>query len=486
MAWRQGWWRGGVPNGASKRRERSEQPAECGDAVLGVVAGNAHAHLVHSAQNCGPFGYGPVDAQTHLDDSPLQEPIPDTCPSQAFHQVMQPPPLHVHSQWTQFWDEHSGAAYYYDAVSGQTTWVPPPQYAPLHFVVIPPSASPGPAPDVNPRSQQHVSGAEQNDSDADIDTDGGDSFEDGSCYDEECKLSGERCWGRPARVRNQDCETEQGLIRRRNRFKSISSIDSKSLEVIARFAQERRSYSSSKLVHHARRQRSNTLSSLKKTKSIADFDATEELQCVAAVIHAHMAQFLLAGARESHEQYDVFKEKPRMALAPPLFPEPLAWDSSRRSARLPTREAIFSFLQDVFVKAQMEKECILMSFVYLERLLKATRGGLTLNELNWKGVVLSTMILASKVWDDLSMWNSDFSKICPEFPLQRINQLEICLLEAVKYEVRIMGSQYAKYYFQLQSMRKALGIPIEAQDDNRSPVSRKQTPRRRCNTFLGS
>ena len=57
----------------------------------------------------------------------------------------------------------------------------------------------------------------------------------------------------------------------------------------------------------------------------------------------------------------------------------------------------------------MEAECIIMSLVYIERLVKQSHLPLTLR--NWKQVMMICMILASKIWDDLSMWNSDFSKV---------------------------------------------------------------------------
>ena len=68
------------------------------------------------------------------------------------------------------------------------------------------------------------------------------------------------------------------------------------------------------------------------------------------------------------------------------------------------------------------------------------------------------MIMASKVWDDLSMWNADFSKICPPFTLQRVNELELTYLNAVQYNVRVSASSYAKYYFHLRAMCASLGI----------------------------
>lgn len=66
--------------------------------------------------------------------------------------------------------------------------------------------------------------------------------------------------------------------------------------------------------------------------------------------------------------------------------------------------------------------------------------------------VFACLVMASKVWDDLSMWNVDFSQICGSFTLKRINALELAMLNALEYVIRVPASEYAKYYFHLRSM----------------------------------
>lgn len=71
------------------------------------------------------------------------------------------------------------------------------------------------------------------------------------------------------------------------------------------------------------------------------------------------------------------------------------------------------------------------------------------------------MVMASKVWDDLSMWNKDFSHVCPsglKFPLKRINELELALLNCLKFNVKVLASEYAKYYFLMRSMLIRSGL----------------------------
>ena len=79
---------------------------------------------------------------------------------------------------------------------------------------------------------------------------------------------------------------------------------------------------------------------------------------------------------------------------------------------------------------------------------------------NWKSIMLIGMIMASKVWDDLSMWNADFGHVCPSFTLERINELELAVLDFLKYSVCIGASEYAKYYFHLRSMSARLGLSL--------------------------
>jgi hypothetical protein len=121
----------------------------------------------------------------------------------------------------------------------------------------------------------------------------------------------------------------------------------------------------------------------------------------------------------------------------------------------PLLDEITAFYRDVFGRAQMEADCIIMSLIYVERLIKCTNGALRPRTCNWRSILFSCMVLSSKVWDDLSMWNADFSAVCPtgvEFTLQRINELELAILSTLKYIVKVTASEYAKYYFLLRSM----------------------------------
>lgn len=128
---------------------------------------------------------------------------------------------------------------------------------------------------------------------------------------------------------------------------------------------------------------------------------------------------------------------------------------------VPSLDEITDFFRFIFNKAQLETDCIIMSLIYVERILRETNGGVRPNLDNWKSLLFSCMIMASKVWDDLSMWNVDFSQACPDgltFSLKRINELELAVLSCLKYNVKVPASEYAKYYFLMRNMLIRSGL----------------------------
>jgi len=206
------------------------------------------------------------------------------------------------------------------------------------------------------------------------------------------------------------------------------------------------------------------------TMSAPDKDAT--IRCVCGVFRAH----ILSSETEEGPTYDpitdqfrLFNDRESQRSATPAITEDdeeeeLNLDElivGHDEKNVPDLDEITFFYRDVFTKAQMESDCIIMSLVYVERLIKMTSGLLRPRRSNWRSLLFSCMILSSKVWDDLSMWNADFSHTCPagvHFTLKRINELELAILKALRYRVKVPASEYAKYYFLLRSMLIKSGL----------------------------
>eukprot|EP00903_Cladosiphon_okamuranus_P013559 g12630.t1 len=141
-----------------------------------------------------------------------------------------------------------------------------------------------------------------------------------------------------------------------------------------------------------------------------------------------------------------FMDAPTMALPGVMF----TLRQVRSPPKTPTVDEIYEFIKTLFNKAQLSSECSLVCLIYVERLMEKAHVPLLAG--TWKPVLLCGLLLASKVWQDLSSWNVEFSTVYPEYSLKSINRLELLFLGAMKWDMSISSSLYAKYYFALRSL----------------------------------
>jgi len=117
---------------------------------------------------------------------------------------------------------------------------------------------------------------------------------------------------------------------------------------------------------------------------------------------------------------------------------------------IPTVDEIFHFMRTLFKKAALSSECSIVSIIYIERIMEVAHVPLV--AITWRPIVLCGLLLASKVWQDLSSWNVEFATIFPQFSLASINRLERMFVNCIKWDLYISSSLYAKYYFALRSL----------------------------------
>ena len=115
----------------------------------------------------------------------------------------------------------------------------------------------------------------------------------------------------------------------------------------------------------------------------------------------------------------------------------------RRYIPTPEPQTIFDFMADIIILTKMEKEVIVLSLIYIERLILNT--GLLLTSRNWRRILLTAMIISSKVWDDNSFENDHFSQVFANLGVNEINTLERIFLELINYKVYVKQSEYFKY-----------------------------------------
>lgn len=127
---------------------------------------------------------------------------------------------------------------------------------------------------------------------------------------------------------------------------------------------------------------------------------------------------------------------------PPPPAKPIAYP-------VPDVQTIIAFIENIWKKARLTPQSVVITLVYVDRL-EARSEGVLLHARSWRPIVFASLLLASKVYHDVSYWNSDFSSICPMFNIRNINSMERAYLQLLEYNTIISASQYAQYYFSLR------------------------------------
>ena len=123
---------------------------------------------------------------------------------------------------------------------------------------------------------------------------------------------------------------------------------------------------------------------------------------------------------------------------------------SKRLMQPPDPQTIFEFCANIMLLTKMEKETIVVALIYIERLIFNT--GLLITLRNWRKIIFTALIIASKIWDDDSLENVHYSQIFSHLKIGEINLLERTFLEFINYKVFVKYSEFMKYYFSVKEM----------------------------------
>mmetsp|Transcript_7592 Transcript_7592/g.11258 ORF Transcript_7592/g.11258 Transcript_7592/m.11258 type:complete len:577 (-) Transcript_7592:471-2201(-) len=104
-------------------------------------------------------------------------------------------------------------------------------------------------------------------------------------------------------------------------------------------------------------------------------------------------------------------------------------------------ESVKSMFSTIHHDTQMEYECMVVALIYMERIPRITNREFRICMLNWKYVMFTCMLLASKVWDDFAMNNASFASIF-EYDVRTVNALEMQLLLLFSFDIEISRKEY--------------------------------------------
>lgn len=120
--------------------------------------------------------------------------------------------------------------------------------------------------------------------------------------------------------------------------------------------------------------------------------------------------------------------------------------------RLPKFNEIYSFIYRLFRKAQVEPECLVASVVYLDMFLGLNPCRVTISSETWERLVFTCIMIASKVWDDISCSSRSFALCASDFSLRDLNLMERLISRDLNYAYFLTADDYKEYYYQLKGI----------------------------------
>jgi hypothetical protein len=125
----------------------------------------------------------------------------------------------------------------------------------------------------------------------------------------------------------------------------------------------------------------------------------------------------------------------------------------------PTIDQISKLALYLYHICQLEYECLLSSYIYLQKLYHLTSGVYRLTRSNWRVSLLLCYLLSSKLLDDFSMENKDFSIAFGLISLQELNSLERKLVELMNFNLYLSREEYQRCYAELLLERHENPLP---------------------------
>jgi hypothetical protein len=119
----------------------------------------------------------------------------------------------------------------------------------------------------------------------------------------------------------------------------------------------------------------------------------------------------------------------------------------------PAQHDVERFMQTSLSKLSLPDECLVVTLIYVERLMK--EGSMKLSRFNWRPVVYTALLLSSKTWEDLNCYNVDFHIAYPHYSLHSICQMEHLFTEMINWKLYISPELYSQYYYTLKDEQLA-------------------------------
>ena len=135
----------------------------------------------------------------------------------------------------------------------------------------------------------------------------------------------------------------------------------------------------------------------------------------------------------------------KMVLANEDRPENNVRITKFHALRPPTI-GISDYLTRIFQYASCSPECFVLSLIYIDRLIQ--RNGFLLTPLTVHRVIITSVVLAAKFFDDHYFNNAYYARI-GGIPVEEMNALELEFLFLTNFSLHVSPESYARYYNEL-------------------------------------
>jgi hypothetical protein len=168
-------------------------------------------------------------------------------------------------------------------------------------------------------------------------------------------------------------------------------------------------------------------------------------------VSPHLRNQLILLLIEEIKSYCQFKKEPFLELKENY--------SSFQCNSIPAK-SIDSFFTAISYSSHCSSEALILSVRYLSKV-KYRRPDLPVDEYTIHRLILTCLLLAIKVHDDMFVSNADYGKCCGLADVQEMNRMEAKLLEFLDFDVYVSGFEYAEFYQEVvvnNVFAKGLGI----------------------------
>jgi hypothetical protein len=223
---------------------------------------------------------------------------------------------------------------------------------------------------------------------------------------------------------------------------------------------------------------SNSTSTIYASSTISSPNDSEVIQSVASVLHCIMLQNAIPTggmapdidpriAMFDERSYTKKETRKRLRWGFNLTTAEDEKDASKRAfpdEGVPPVTEIYYFLMACSQRAQFASECSIIALVLLNRLLTTPMTfTIGLHAFNWRLFFLTSLMIAQKIWEDISLANIDFPIIWrhavkvedDQLDVKAFNVMEARFLELLSFNVFVSASLYGQFCFELRSIHCA-------------------------------